>query len=360
MSIEQKRLPPGENQELYHYLFRDCFPETAGTSLQTPEHYYWKYGPGGKQALPFEFAAYEAGQVLGFYAALPFPYQLAGKPRRAAQVCDVMTHSQARGKGVFTAQGRFATEDMAKSGIEFCTGFVIRSYVFPGHLKVGWKIAFPLVVYAKLLDLRPVLASRRLGALGYILQPLCGIWPNACRLIRPGFRETSCQDKDAGTFFGSGEFKAFYATWARHFPSHLIRSPEFYRWRLSPPQSCYTVTALYVKSGLAGVAITRNSILSGFPITNIVDFMLLPEHHDAAGALHDALARVSKRNRTAGLVMMCTQTEAARWSVFRNGFFKTRIQFKLILKWLSSADPEPASFWDEAAWHVTGLDTDIV
>jgi Acetyltransferase (GNAT) domain len=357
LSIEQKRLPSGENQQPYHYLFQDCFPETAGTSLQTPEHYHWKYGPDGKHAPPFEFAAYEASQILGYYAALPFAYSVAGKPMTAALVCDVMTHSRARGKGIFTAQGRFATEEMARNGIAFCTGYPIRSYVFPGHLKIGWRIAFPLPVYANLLDMRPVLASRHLSTLGNILQPLGSLWTQGCRLTRPKFREASCQEENPETFFSTGEFTSFYTTWARHSPSHLIRTAGFYRWRLSAPQSSYRVTALYIKCALAGVAITRNSILSGFPITNILDLMLLPECRQAAGTLHDALAQVSKRSGTAGLAVMSTRSDAARWNLCRNGYFKTSVQFKLILKWLA-ADPAPASFWDESAWHLTWLDTD--
>ncbi len=357
MSIEQRRLLPGRNIEAYRYLFQDCFPETAGTSLETPEHYQWKYGSEGKQVPPFEFAAYEAGRILGYYAALPFAYRVDGKRVTACLVCDVMTHSQARGKGIFTAQGRFATDEMARNGIAFCTGYPIRSYVFPGHLKVGWRVAFPLPVYGNLLDLRPILARRHLGILGSMLQPLCSAWYQASRLTRPSFRDASCREVNPETFFSSGEFVSFYTAWARHSPSHLIRTADFYRWRLSAPQSSYVVTALFTKSHLAGVAITRNSILSGFPVTNILDLMLLPEYREAAGALHDALVRISRHSRTAGLVVMCTGSDAARWALLRNGYFKSKIEFKLILKWLSD-DPAPPSFWDEAAWHLTWLDTD--
>ena len=357
MSIEHQRLPPGENLEPYHYLFQDCFPETAGTPLQSPEHYRWKYAAEGKQAPPFEYAACEGGQILGYYAALPFPYRVGGERLTAVLVCDVMTHSRARGKGIFTAQGRFATDDMARSGIGFCTGYPIRSYVFPGHLKIGWKIAFPLPVYGKVLDFRPILASRRLGVVGTMLNPLCSAYKQACRLTRPRFRDAVCQKVDPGTFFASGKFSSFYEAWTRHSPNHLIRSPEFYRWRLSAPQSSYTVTALYEQSRLAGVAIVRNSILNGFPITNIVDFMLLPQDGGLAGALLDALDEISKRAGTAGLVCMCTRSDAARCGLLRNGYFRSTIEFKLILKWLRD-DPEPESFWSESAWHLTWLDTD--
>ena len=173
MSLTHKRLWAAENFDEYHHLFQDCFPETAGTPLQSPAHYQWKYGAGGKQLPAFEFAAYEDDQILGYYAALPLAYRLGDFHGNAALVCDVMTHSKARGKGVFTAQGRYATDYMGKNGIAFCTGYPIRSYVFPGHIKVGWGIAFPLPVYVKVLDLKPVLATKHLGLLGAMLRPLC-------------------------------------------------------------------------------------------------------------------------------------------------------------------------------------------
>jgi hypothetical protein len=112
-----------------------------------------------------------------------------------------------------------------------------------------------------------------------------------------------------------------------------------------------------VESELAGFAITRNSMLSGFPVTAIVDFMLLPEHRSLAGALHDDLARLSRQNRTAGLIFMTTKSVAARSALLRNGYVRTNIQFKLILKWLGAGDP-PATFWDEPTWHLTWIDTD--
>jgi Acetyltransferase (GNAT) domain len=343
--------------EGYHYLFQDCFPETAGTSLESPEHYRWKYGPEGKDAPAFEFAAYEDERLLGYYAALPFAYLVEGKPRLAAMVCDVMTHSAARGRGIFTAQGRHATECMGQNGVAFCTGYPIRNYVFPGHVKIGWRIAFPLPVYFKLLDPRPVLAAWRAGALGSILRPLCSTYQRVCRLTRPRLAEVWCKQLDPNEFFSSPEYVSFYENWASNCDNHLIRTGRFFRWRLNAPETSYTVTALYSGTGVVGLAVTRPSKVGGFPVTCIVEFMLLPEHRTLAGAIHDELARLSRQNATAGLVVMATRSNAHRWMLFRNGYFKSNVEFKLILKWLA-ADPTPASFWDESAWHLTWLDTD--
>ena len=42
---------------------------------------------------------------------------------------------------------------MRAAGMDLCVGFPIRPEVFPGHIKVGWKVAFDLPVYFKSAEL---------------------------------------------------------------------------------------------------------------------------------------------------------------------------------------------------------------
>lgn len=361
MNLTQARLPSAAAFDDYHGLFKDCFPETAGTSLQSPEHYRWKYGPAGKTAPSFEFGAWDGSpaesRMIGYYAALPLAYQVAGAPSVAGLVCDVMTHSSMRGKGVFTKQGFYATDEMAQNGIDFCTGYPIRPEVIPGHIKVGWKIAFPLPVYFKMANPGAVLKSRGLGALNPFLKPLFGGYNLACKVIRPQARGATCDSVDPAVFFGSREYAQFYQKWATYHPNHLVRSAAFFGWRLKAPTASYTLTIVRRDNLLAGLAITRTTALSGFSATGIVEFMILPEHRTAAGALHDELLRIANRQGTIGVVAMVTEPQVARWMLLRNGYLKSPVKFELILKWLA-ARPEPASFWDAAAWHLTWADTD--
>jgi hypothetical protein len=64
-------LLPASSAFAYQHLFKHCFPETAGASIETTEHYLWKYGALGK-----------------------------ARPRIAGMVCDVMTDSRMRGQGI--------------------------------------------------------------------------------------------------------------------------------------------------------------------------------------------------------------------------------------------------------------------
>ncbi len=360
MNLTQARLPSASAFDAYHTLFADCFPETAGTSLQSPEHYRWKYGPEGKVAPSFEFGAWggdQDGRMIGYYAALPLSYQVAGAASVAGLVCDVMTHSSMRGKGVFTKQGFYATGEMGKNGVDFCTGYPIRQEVIPGHIKVGWKIAFPLPVYFRIANPAAVLKSRKLGALNPVLKPLLRGYDLACRMVRPHPRGVACASVEASPFFGSEDYAGFYRQWATHHPNHLVRSAAFFDWRLKAPTASYTVTTVRQDNALAGVAITRTTALSGFSATGVVDFMILPEYRNAAGALHDELLRTAIRHDTIGVVAMVTEPQVARWMLLRNGYLKSPVKFELILKWLA-AGPEPESFWDAASWHLTWADTD--
>ncbi len=358
MSLTHRRLNAGGNFDEYHRLFQDCFPETAGTSLESQAHYQWKYGPAGKNAAAFEVAAYEDGRMLGYYAALPFAYRLGERCANGALACDVMTSSAARGKGVFTAQGRYALSSMADSGIEFCAGFPIRPEVFPGHFKVGWQIAFPVPVYCKIVDPRPVLALRGAGWLGACLRPLATAYHLGSKALRAGAPGATCRRLDPGEFFATPEYARFYEKWAGSHSIHMVRTGEFFAWRLSAPEAHYKVSAVYTRSSvLAGFAVTRRTAVHGIPVTAILDFLVLPEFRSHCGPLHDDLRSLCFDNGSAGLTIMTTRTGARRSQLFAGGYVKTNIQFKLILKWLANSDA-PKSFLDEEAWHVSWSDTD--
>ncbi len=340
----------------YLWLFEDCFPETAGTSLRSPEHYRWKYGPEGKAAEPFEYGAWDGERMVGYYAALPFRYRAGSGTVLGGMVCDVMTHSSTRGKGVFTKQGAFATKAMAKAGVSFVLGFPIRSYVFPGHIKVGWKIAFELPVFFRLLDPGPPLKTKKLGWLGPVARPLCSLYSLS---LRPGRGDAGeCERVAPDVFFASEEYAQFHDRWARQYPFHLVRTGDFFRWRLRAPQSEYTVIALRRGGEVGAVAIARiDHLPQGFDVLAIVDLLLLAQARPAVGRLHEALAAEARVRGAAGVVMMAPRPEARFLRLGRNGYFRSPVQFKLILKWLA-AEPEPEGFWRADAWHLAWADTD--
>jgi len=126
-------------------MFRLCFPESISAGTYLNGHYHWKFHTTDRRS--YEYQAADNTKLLGYYAAIEYAYIINGVEHNVAMVCDVMTHPDARGQGVFTKIGRYSTEQLADEGLSFSTGYPIRPEVIPGHLKVGWKALFQLPVY---------------------------------------------------------------------------------------------------------------------------------------------------------------------------------------------------------------------
>ncbi len=360
MSIQHQPVPLEAAEQQYLELFPDAFPENAATPLATAAHYRWKFRSASLAAPAAEFGAYEDGQMVGYYAALPYPYSLGGRTLLAAMVCDVMTHSRMRGKGVFTALGRYATDSMAQAGRQLATGFVVRPPVLPGHLKVGWKVAALLPVYLKLLDPSTLLGEHGLRWLGAAARPLLAAYQFGCRAARAlprGKAAISVEDLSPGEFFSLPGYPEFFARWAGQYPNHLLKSEAFLRWRLGAPAADYRILTLRRGGDLAAVAITRRTPLKGLDVAAVLDLMIPRHDLDLVAAVHDALAGQARRSGAGGVAMMTTRADAARWQLLRHGYWKIPYQFKFILKWLAR-EPEPACLWDPAAWHLMWVDSD--
>src|SRR5450759_971824 len=153
-----------ENLSQQRALFKDCFPETNGEAIQGEAHYLWKFHsfPGAVQS--WEYASYFDSEMVGYYAALPYRYKIEGRVTPVGMVCDVMTGSKHRGKGIFTRMGTYSTGELS-SEVPFTMGYPIRKEVIPGHLKIGWKIPFSMPLYMKFVRLDTLLTAKKLGFL---------------------------------------------------------------------------------------------------------------------------------------------------------------------------------------------------
>ena len=151
-----------ENLAQQRDLFKDCFPETNGEVIQEEIHYRWKFHSFPNAVQSYEYACYSDSEMVGYYAAIPYRYKIGEKETPIGMVCDVMTSSKHRGKGIFTKMGAYSTNELA-SKIPFTMGYPIRKEVIPGHLKVGWKIPFSLPLYMKFIRLNTILNSKKYG-----------------------------------------------------------------------------------------------------------------------------------------------------------------------------------------------------
>jgi hypothetical protein len=175
--------------------------------------------------------------------------------------------------------------------------------------------------------------------------------------MSPRKEGSACRRYSPDEFFALPEYQAFQDAWSAQYGIHLVRTADFFRWRLSAPGASYWIMALFRGRELTGMAVVRNSTINHLDVTAIVDLMLLSEHAAAAEALHREVEAFAQESRTGGVVIMATRPDSARWRLYRHGFWKSPVKFKLILKWLSDA-PEPPGFWQSEAWHLSWADTD--
>lgn len=317
-------------------------------------HYHWKFHQFPDARPSSEFAAWEEHKLVGYYAAIPYPYQVFGKPARAAMVCDVMTHSSMRGKGVFTKLGAYSVDSLTREGLDFSTGYPIRPEVIPGHLKVGWKVAFKLPMYLKPLRSNRILASKGLGFLAPFVNLGCRIFS---RLTR-GRRGARYQHRTVSIteLLKHPDYPDFLARWQSQIPISLSKSPAFMAWRLGAPETSYQAALVEKGQQLVALAITRSCELKEIPALAILDMMMRAGHPGALGPLHRELERIAQQQSREAICGIWSKTWASRYKLLRHGYLPTPFVFQVILRPLASSYGQ--EFLDERNWHLMWLDSD--
>lgn len=360
MSLELSDFNFKEKIKEQRALFLDAFPEQVGKSGSSLEHYNWKFRQLPAEVPSYEYAAYFEDNLVGYYAALPFAYKMGGSSRRAGMVCDVMTHSLARGKGVFTHLGRHSLKSLKDKGIEFVIGYPIRPEVIPGHLKVGWKIAFKLPIYIKVLKADSILQKKKLSFLAPLANGGLAAYKHLMNLFVSRSERYSLNWLSLQELNTLKEYELFYKTWSLQHANHLIKNSSFYSWRLSAPKTHYEILLGWQESTLVSVTVLRTiNILDNIPILAIVDMMILDGHEQSLSLIFDALENNARKNNLEMIACMTTQHVAAKLKFFRHSFINSRIAFQVIVNPLS----EELSFEDlckEENWHLMWIDADTV
>lgn len=356
MSVEFAEFRQQTGLEDRRELFDDAFPEHGGEGAASLEHYAWKFHSAPSQPTSYEFEAREDGRLLGYYAAIPYRYSIGGRPMSVGMVCDVMTSSQARGKGIFTRLGEYSLARMHESPLDFVTGYPIRPEVMGGHLRAGWSVAFELPMYLRPLRANAILASRGLGALA----PLANAGVRAYgALLAPR--------AGAGAYVGErgaphellhrAEFDTFLERWSRSVANHLIKTPRFYDWRLSAPGATYEVFQVRRGEEVVAAAIGRSATLHGIPSLALLDLMMLDGERAALPVLYAEIDRAARAAGVEAVVTMLSRHQARRHRLARFGFVRSPFAFKLIIRSVSDS-LAIESIAAEADWHLMWIDSD--
>lgn len=338
-------------------LFEDAFPEHRGSRTASIEHYRWKFASAPHTPTSYQYAAVEGGQMLGYYAAIPYEYEIAGRRMLVGMVCDVMTHSRARGRGVFTELGKFALSEMERdSQLKFVTGYPIRPEVMGGHMRVGWEVGFELPMYLKPLRADAILGSRGIGWLSPLANGAVSLQRAFCA-ARTQNAAYTLTTGDPRELFTAPSFKRFVDRWSESVPNHLVKSSAFYAWRLSAPGATYRAFLVLRGKEVVAMAVGRLSDLHGIPSLALLDCMVLGPERAALGPLCRALEGYAWQHDAEAIVTIMSRRRAREHRLRRFGFLQSPFKFKLILRSVSSSVSIDA-LSSEQDWHLMWIDSD--
>jgi len=336
-------------------LFNDAFPEHVGKPPASIEHYRWKFHSFPSAPRSYEYAALDEDRLLGYYAAIPYPYVLAGRHTRVGMVCDVMTHSQARGRGVFTELGRFALGEMRATNLSFLTGYPIRPEVMGGHLRVGWEVAFDLPMYIRPLRANAIAKSRGLSWLAPAANLGNSIYQTT-RRSRPS-REYEGRVGEPRELLCSPPFEAFVERWSATVRNHLVKTADFYDWRLGAPDTRYQAFLVSRGDTVVAAAVGRVAHLHEIPSFALLDLMVLKGEESALATLYHEIDREARHHCVEAIVTMMSRSRAREYHLRRHGFLRSPFTFKLIVHSLSEATPLK-EISAEKDWHLMWIDSD--
>lgn len=336
-------------------LFTECFPETNGTSIETIDHYFWKFHSGPFTPNSFEYIAIDdESNIIGYYAAIPYPYSINGKPTQVGMVCDVMTGKMARGKGVFTKLGLYSTEMLKTAGIPFTDGFPIRAEVIPGHLKAGWKIVFNLPLYLKVLKVDNLSVFKKVKVLApFINYPLKWL----------GYMTSFFSREHSTTIYNQHElnkiegYDEFFSKWTEGKTTYLEKSIPFLKWRLGAPTKSYQILTIRFENIIVGLAITTMTIKEGVTSLAILDIMIPDSYLNYSKTLHTEIEKLAKRNKAEVVLVMASKFYARKYRFSSNLYLKSPFTFKLIHKYLSD-DFSQEILNNSKNWHLMWIDSD--
>jgi hypothetical protein len=333
-------------------LFKDCFPETDGDRIQSSEHYLWKFHSFPNDIHSWEYSSNIGKEMVGYYAAIPYRYNIGAVISDAGMVCDVMTSTKHRGKGIFTSIGKYATADLANY-VPFTIGYPRRKEVIPGHLKIGWKIAFPMPMYIKFFKTDSLFKSKKAGFISFAVNPVLKTYNY--------FRSTKILKKYSGSIFEEIDmiigYKDFYEEWGKTVRNSLVKDIDFVKWRYGAPDRFYKFLTITYEDRIVGFVSYRKIIKERILSFGILDYMVLPGYEDCHGLINEIFKKEAYKENVECILCMMSKYSANQYKLLRNGFFKSPVTFQLIIKKLSDQFTEE-ELLSEDNWHLMWIDSD--
>ncbi|HLY60451.1 MAG TPA: GNAT family N-acetyltransferase [Terriglobia bacterium] len=343
MNLIFRRLDNNCDVPMQRELYLEAFPEQKGTALVTDEYYHWKFRDFPfRSPPPQQFVAVEEHQVVAYFAALTYPYILSNNNCMSGIICDIMTHSRVRRRGVFGELGSIALSEFPHEGIDLAMAFPIRPASLSALNKLGLETICHLPVWILPISWRGLLRDFRIfgpaakGALEayrHIVRPR--ILPGFTTEVLPhvSFFERASQEPSL-----RGEFDSLVERWRARLDFALQKDLKFYRWRLSAPGSKYFIHLLKTTvGGLAGLAVTRISDLKGIRSCAILDMMIPEQRFGAQVLLLDSVRAHAIKEHAELLATIVPKSAAQELHLTRYGFIRSPMVFKCVTRIFNSS-----------------------
>lgn len=342
-------------------LFIECFPENIGTIVETEEHYKWKFKsfPTKDKEKAYEYVARLNGEMIGYYAAIPYQYYIQDKTVYAAMVCDVMTGVKARGKGVFTKLGLYSTNQFKKEGLFFSTGYPIRPEVIPGHKKAGWVFPFQIPMYGKFLKFNAFLKTRKKSFLTPFANLGITIYNDFLKLFSGSSNEILVERYDSSQVDSIAGISEFTNKWRNENPIALNKNTHFLKWRLGAPDKNYEIIVLRSKTNknVLAYSIARELQKEDVPCYGVLDFSFINESKKHSKQLLTEIEKSARQNKAELILMMMMRYKAKSYRLKSAGFMKTPFPFSFIINQFE--DTLDAEFLkNEKNWNLMWIDSD--
>jgi len=318
-------------------LFKECFP-TATDFQNSLELYKWKFHTNYNEKNSLEYIASQQNQIIGYYAALPYKYQIQEQIIWSGMVCDVMTGVQSRGKGVFTKLGTYSTEDIKENNYDFTTGFPIKPEVIPGHLKIGWKIVNKLPLYFS-----PVSVHFLKNKIGFLVYPI-NIFLKYINIISSLICNlfTDSKIKIEEIFIPNLEhvegLEKFYQEVAKNEKVSLIKDLSFLKWRLSAPGAIYKVFVSRLNGKLSGIIIARKFYRGKINCYGIIELATIKNNENHQFQLLSILKKHARLDKVDLIVTMMSSLYYKKYKLYLMFFFTSFKYFTFIIKNFSLND----------------------
>jgi hypothetical protein len=169
-----------------------------------------------------------------------------------------------------------------------------------------------------------------------------------------GYTCTIGQPRD---FARSEVIQRFLEEWRAGVPNHLVKSADFYEWRLGAPGTEYVTFLVHHGDRVVAAAVGREVVLHEIRSFALLDVMALGDDREALRSLHRIIDTEARRRGVEAVVTMMSRRRAREYRLIRYGFLRSPFTFKLILRSVDdSLTVEQLA--SERDWHLMWIDSD--